>query len=74
MNPVFKKAVAFTLLSVCYWVPALVFLGFMMLPECFDAPACQQDKQARLAKVVVIEATLYLIFIGLWMQSRRRSS
>ena len=74
MSPVFKKAVTFMLLSVCFWVPALVFLGLMMVPECFDAvAACEQEKRARLAKVVVVEATVYLILVGLWLHSRRRS-
>lgn len=68
-----KRVLGLLLLTVGYWLIALVFLSLIFLPECLtDVPVCEASKRSFAALVLSIELALYALL--LFAVSRVRSS
>jgi hypothetical protein len=68
-----KRVLGLLLLTIAYWLVALVFLSLIVLPECLtDVSICEASKRSFAALVLGGELALYALL--LFAISRVRSS
>lgn len=71
MKADFQRAVVLALISALYWAVALLFIGLMMMGDCYDREVCARSAEQVHRAGLAISGTLYLVLVYLWAKRLR---
>jgi hypothetical protein len=68
------RIVALAVMTLAYWLCAFIFIGMLVIGDCFEVRACSEAKGRILDTGLSVAVALYLVLIALtaWALFRRR--